>query len=360
MNKDLQKLVDMAMTDGYLSEKEKKVLRKKAEAEGFDLDELDMILDAMLYDINKENKPKVRKCASCGEVLKGISQICPACDYVQDSNDADDEFFAVSMADIERDMYELRTFDDGDEKPTSITKVVLKIIFTGGLYIPYKLFVKKEPLFDRYAKFHAGIIRSTDANKISIYIKYGAESEISRAAKNAIAERDAIIKKRRKGDWISAGVAFVIIVGIMYAFTLIPSPPKKKKVISPEEKIERLITEKKIDSAKIILPEIEDAEKKEYNRKIIRDLEIDSLASAGNFDAALEIINLMENDPLEETENRDNRIYQLIKIEVEGLIAEKKYTRAKERAELVPQSWNRNELIDKINLARKLNKQKKR
>lgn len=360
MNKDLQKLVDMAMTDGYLSEKERTVLRKKAEAEGFDLDELDMILDAMLYEISKENKPKVRKCASCGEVLKGISHICPACDYIQDNNDADDEFFAVSLSDIERDMYELRTFDNGDEKPTSITKVVLKIIFTGGLYIPYKLFVKKEPLFDRYAKFHTRIIRSTDANQISIYIKYGAESEISRAAKNAIAERDAIIKKRRKGDWISAGVAFVIIVGIVYAFTLLPSLPKSKKTEKDSDKLERLIAEKKIDSAKIVLSLIGDNDSTNYNRALIRDLEIDSLAAAGNYDAALEIINLMDNDGYDNHQKRDERIFELIKIEVEELIAKKEFKKARKRAELVPGYLNQESLISKIDLAQKINKQKKK
>ena len=45
----LEKLIDLALADGELTEKEKQVLFKKAESMGIDLDEFEMVLDARLH-----------------------------------------------------------------------------------------------------------------------------------------------------------------------------------------------------------------------------------------------------------------------------------------------------------------------
>jgi uncharacterized protein (DUF697 family) len=45
----LEKLIEHALADGVLTEKEKQILLKNAEAEGIDLDEFEMVLDALLY-----------------------------------------------------------------------------------------------------------------------------------------------------------------------------------------------------------------------------------------------------------------------------------------------------------------------
>jgi len=52
----LEKLIEMSLLDGVLTEKEKSVLFKKAEAEGIDLDEFEIYLDARLYE--KTTPPK--------------------------------------------------------------------------------------------------------------------------------------------------------------------------------------------------------------------------------------------------------------------------------------------------------------
>lgn len=49
-DKQLDKLIEMALIDGELTEKEKKVLFKKAESFGIDLDEFEMVLDAKLFE----------------------------------------------------------------------------------------------------------------------------------------------------------------------------------------------------------------------------------------------------------------------------------------------------------------------
>ena len=84
-NDQLDKLIEMALMDGELTEKEKQILFKKAETFGVDLDEFEMVLEAKLFEkkksINKEQSattasPKsnklgdIRKCPACGSMLE--------------------------------------------------------------------------------------------------------------------------------------------------------------------------------------------------------------------------------------------------------------------------------------------------
>ena len=93
----MEHLIDMALADGELTEKEKQVLFKKAEANGIDLDEFEMVLDARLYEKQKATQiakpaaqgaaPKsekygdVRKCPSCGAIVESYTTRCPDCGH---------------------------------------------------------------------------------------------------------------------------------------------------------------------------------------------------------------------------------------------------------------------------------------
>jgi hypothetical protein len=98
-NEQLEKLIEMALLDGVLTEKEKQVLFKKAESFGVDLDEFEMVLDSKLFEIQKKAKsessavppleaaPKsdkfgdVRKCPSCASVLQSFQTKCDDCGH---------------------------------------------------------------------------------------------------------------------------------------------------------------------------------------------------------------------------------------------------------------------------------------
>ena len=54
MNPELEKLIDFALADGVVTDKEREIVRKKAEKLGEDPDEAEMILDAKLAMQNKE------------------------------------------------------------------------------------------------------------------------------------------------------------------------------------------------------------------------------------------------------------------------------------------------------------------
>lgn len=93
-NPQLEKLINLALADGELTEKEKQVLFKKAEGMGIDLDEFEMVLEAKLYERSKSNNaqtstaaPKsnkfgdIKKCPACGAVLQSFTTKCPDCGF---------------------------------------------------------------------------------------------------------------------------------------------------------------------------------------------------------------------------------------------------------------------------------------
>lgn len=93
-NEQLEQLIDAALADGVLTEKEKQILFKKAQSLGIDLDEFEMVLDARLVELEKTEKEKVaqsapksnkigdvKKCPACGTIVQSYLGICPECGY---------------------------------------------------------------------------------------------------------------------------------------------------------------------------------------------------------------------------------------------------------------------------------------
>lgn len=99
-NERLESLIEVALADGVLTEKEKQILFKNAQAMGVDLDEFEMVLDAKLFEKKKEmekeqakaqpqvsSAPKsnkfgdVRKCPQCGAVVQAMQAVCPECGH---------------------------------------------------------------------------------------------------------------------------------------------------------------------------------------------------------------------------------------------------------------------------------------
>ncbi len=93
-NEQIESLISAALADGMLTEKEKQVLFKKAQAQGIDLDEFEMVLDARLVELEKEEKAKaaaaapksnklgdVKKCPNCGAIVQSYLGACPECGY---------------------------------------------------------------------------------------------------------------------------------------------------------------------------------------------------------------------------------------------------------------------------------------
>ena len=85
----LEKLVDMALEDGIITEKEKDILVKRAKSLGIDLDEFEMYLDSRLASLsNTQNTTTSQKklgdllkCPSCGAGVPSLTIICKDCGF---------------------------------------------------------------------------------------------------------------------------------------------------------------------------------------------------------------------------------------------------------------------------------------
>lgn len=91
----LNRLIEAAVADGEISDGERQVLIRNAQAEGVPVDEVFMILDAKLYERRRaletqgrpaahrasENRALKKKCPHCGAPVKVLSTNCPECGY---------------------------------------------------------------------------------------------------------------------------------------------------------------------------------------------------------------------------------------------------------------------------------------
>lgn len=133
MNPEIEKFIDLAIADGQITEKERKVILKKATELGVDIDEVEMILEGKLHQL-EANKPKQKEklgnlitCPSCGSTINSFQTKCSDCGH---------EFRNVQTNRSVKDlMSELKTIkksnfkeDDGDINEEEYFKVRAEII----------------------------------------------------------------------------------------------------------------------------------------------------------------------------------------------------------------------------------------
>jgi hypothetical protein len=93
-NEQIENLINLALVDGELTEKEKQILFKKAESFGIDFDEFEMVLNARLYEkqqsmqkSNQSSAPKsdkygdAKKCPACGAIAESFQTSCSDCSH---------------------------------------------------------------------------------------------------------------------------------------------------------------------------------------------------------------------------------------------------------------------------------------
>jgi len=85
MNQEIEKLIDLALADGEITDKERSVILKKSEKLGEDPDEVEMILDGRLHESKKlktkEKVGNIKVCPSCGESVKSFQINCSSCGH---------------------------------------------------------------------------------------------------------------------------------------------------------------------------------------------------------------------------------------------------------------------------------------
>lgn len=132
-SKELEEVINAALADGVITEKERAVLHKKALLEGVDPDEVDVVIDGRLQQIQKsidDAKQKVRKCPSCGEIIPAMTAVCPSCGQVIDASNADNKALAVYMDKLETALVKLK--ENGASKYNNKVKAELESMIRQG------------------------------------------------------------------------------------------------------------------------------------------------------------------------------------------------------------------------------------
>lgn len=93
-SEELNELINAALADGHLTQKERAVLHKRAQQEGVDTDELDMLIDGRLVQMRQQAPPippsatastkmgNIMKCPACGAPYVPGTGACPECGHV--------------------------------------------------------------------------------------------------------------------------------------------------------------------------------------------------------------------------------------------------------------------------------------
>ena len=90
-SKELEELIESVLADGVVTDQERTVLRKRAQACGEDPDEVMIVVDGRLAKMKKASAPttptvekrgNIVKCPSCGAPIEAGSVKCAECGYV--------------------------------------------------------------------------------------------------------------------------------------------------------------------------------------------------------------------------------------------------------------------------------------
>ena len=382
MNPEIENLINIALADGIVTDKEREIILRKADALGVDKDEVEMILEGRIAQLksNVQIKETVVKCPSCGAIIQGLSQVCSSCGYVLNkssiqSNSGSNLHEAIDK--LENFIIEVKSYP----KPSFISrlKTLFLTYFSFGFYLIYRKFTaKKGDSFDN-------LVAKCEKEKRQINTYYGEDKKVRQLLVELDAEINNI-QKERKSSAQKANLGcfglIIVFVGI-YAVMGIWSFKETKKIFNRDDlkRIDSLIQIGKIDIAKQEALKITN----EYRRNDAQDkiliYEIDQLIKTKNLELAknkaisikseykknevmdniinLEIEQLIESKSFEDAEKktnsisseykRNNLLDKILKIEVNTYIEENKLEKAKKKANLINNEYERKNVLDKVN-----------
>lgn len=104
-DEQLERLIEMALVDGQLTEKKKQVLFKKAESLGIDLDEFEMVLDARAFERNKQQTKSTQttdNVVSIASTPDPIQVLSPINQLIKQLNDVEDKLNLELQAELDK------------------------------------------------------------------------------------------------------------------------------------------------------------------------------------------------------------------------------------------------------------------
>jgi hypothetical protein len=235
MNAELENLIKMSLVDGEVTDKERAIILRKAELLGVDKDEVEMILDARLYQLqakaNVNKKENVNKCPSCGNIIHGLTQVCSYCGYVLNKSTVVGEN-AKNLNDSINQLENLIINVKSVPKPSFLgrLKIIILTYFTLGLYLIYRKFFHK-----KYETFE-NLVAKCEKESRSIKMYYGEDKKVRFLLEELNNEIINISKERKKLSLKTNIGCFglVIIFVAIYAVMIIWSVKESNKYLNDD------------------------------------------------------------------------------------------------------------------------------
>ena len=116
---DLQKLLDYALQDGEISEKERELLHKKANELGEDIDVLEMVIEGELQKLKKSNEPEKQTnfaCPNCGASIPKSSIKCSFCNFEISRTSLTGSVFIEKLQNQLEELNKLQGIEEANDK----------------------------------------------------------------------------------------------------------------------------------------------------------------------------------------------------------------------------------------------------
>jgi hypothetical protein len=119
MHPEIENLINIALVDGEVTEKERRVIIKKATDLGVDADEVEMVLDGKLHQLEanklkqKEKVGNIKTCPACGAEVKALKLKCDDCEHEFINNSSNS-----NLTQLEKKLASVKA--DDDEKRVKI------------------------------------------------------------------------------------------------------------------------------------------------------------------------------------------------------------------------------------------------
>lgn len=141
MNQEIERLIDMALADGTITDRERSIIRRKAESLGVDPDEAEMILDgkqalrsqpSASVEQRGSKQGEIKKCPACGAIAKAFTATCSDCgtEFRGIESTVSVKAFFEQLNKLE----EQHTEEEETNPLKAIAKTYAKIFSPGGMF----------------------------------------------------------------------------------------------------------------------------------------------------------------------------------------------------------------------------------
>ena len=228
MTPELNSLIEAAVADGTVTDKERDVLRRKAVSIGIDPDEIDMLVDAKLHGARSQAKStKATKCPQCGAAISGLARVCQDCGHVfEDGGQGATPDLHATLAKLEDLLAELKAI------PVPNAMAIFGKIIRGYVKIFMPWTWGKQPAVPSHSDTdqRTACMARLDRERRTIKTYYGDDPKVKRLLGEIHDELKVYSDKIAKAKVITAVIVGIVIAAYISLTVAMGSIRPKEKI----------------------------------------------------------------------------------------------------------------------------------